>query len=88
ASNDFTESSFDIAVTGKGIIPDIAVSESAVNLNTPALVNFGTVLTTSYLTKTFTISNVGDGDLTGVAVSVSVSGSPNYTLDTTGTLAV
>lgn len=86
ASNDFSESSFDIAVTGKGITPDIAVSESAVNLNTPALVDFGTVLTTSYLTKTFTISNAGDGDLTGVAVSVS--GSPNYTLDTTGTLAV
>ena len=82
-SNDFSENTFDIAVVGKGITPEISLTESATHLVSPAVVDFGSVSTTGNSTKTFTISNDGDYDLTGI--TVSLTGSSNYTLNTTGT---
>ncbi|MES2737132.1 MAG: choice-of-anchor D domain-containing protein [Verrucomicrobiota bacterium] len=83
ASNDFDENTFDIAVTGKGTVPEIAVFESAVSLTTPASIDFGPV-PSSGSTKTFTIQNIGEGGLG--SISLSLTAAPGiYSVNSSGT---
>ena len=69
ANNDANENPFNIALTGTGLAPQIAV-EQPVGTDIPdaGSQSFGNVPTTSGKNLTFTIRNSGTGSLTGIAI--------------------
>jgi uncharacterized membrane protein len=87
ASNDFDENPFDIAVTGSGIAPEIAIEQPVgTNLSDgTSTTAFGNVLVAGSVTQTFTVRNVGTAPLTGLALSKAGTNTADFTL---GTLAV
>jgi uncharacterized membrane protein len=87
ASNDFDENPFDIAVTGNGIAPEIAIEQPAgTDLADGASTTiFGSVLLGGNITQTYTVRNVGTAPLTGLALSKAGTNTTDFTL---GSLAV
>ena len=87
ASNDFDENPFDIAVTGSGIAPEIAIEQPAgTNLSDgTSTTAFGNVAVAGSVTQTYTVRNVGTAPLTGLALSKAGTNTADFTL---GTLAV
>lgn len=72
ANNDPNENPFDIALSGTGVMPEIAIEQP---LNTgladgTSTIDFGDVDALDDAARTFTIRNLGDGPLTGLALSV------------------
>ncbi len=87
ASNDFDENPFDIAVTGSGIAPEIAIEQpTGTNLvDGSSTTSFGSVAVAGNVTQTFTVRNVGTAPLTGLALSKAGTNTADFTL---GTLTV
>ncbi|MFO1486771.1 MAG: choice-of-anchor D domain-containing protein [Verrucomicrobiaceae bacterium] len=94
ASNDADENPFDIALTATGAVPEIAVEQpSGTDLvDGSANAGFGSVVVGASTPLTFTVRNLGNADLTGLAVSIDgansgdfVAGAPGATTLTPGT---
>jgi uncharacterized delta-60 repeat protein len=87
ASNDFDENPFDIAVTGVGVVPEIAIEQPAgTNLTDGgSTVTYGTVNVGGSVTQPFTVRNTGTAALTGLALSKAGTNTADFTL---GTLSV
>jgi uncharacterized delta-60 repeat protein len=87
ASNDFDENPFDIAVTGVGVVPEIAI-EQPVGTNLTdgvSTVTYGAVNVGGGVTQPFTVRNTGTAALTGLALSKAGANTADFTL---GTLTV
>ncbi|MBK8092952.1 MAG: choice-of-anchor D domain-containing protein [Verrucomicrobiaceae bacterium] len=87
ASNDFDENPFDIAVTGVGVVPEIAI-EQPVGTNLTdgvSTVTYGAVNVGGNVTQSFTVRNTGASALTGLALSKAGTNTADFTL---GTLSV
>lgn len=71
ASSDSDENPFDIALTGTGVTPEIGVQQPAGTdlVDGAASIGFGTVNVGNGAAKTFTITNSGSGNLTGLAIT-------------------
>lgn len=81
-SNDADESNFDIALTGTAnIAPEFELRD-----DTPAVFadggffDFGTALTSSTTSRSFTIRNMGSASLTGLSMSVSGAAAGDFIL--------
>ncbi|MFO1441125.1 MAG: choice-of-anchor D domain-containing protein [Verrucomicrobiaceae bacterium] len=87
ASNDFDENPFDIAVTGNGIAPEIAIEQPAGTdlIDGTATTAFGSVLLGGNITQTYTVRNMGTAPLTGLSLSKAGTNTADFML---GTLAV
>jgi sugar lactone lactonase YvrE len=85
-SNDDDESPFDIALTGLGISPEIAVEEPAGTdlIDGTASTAYGTIAIGSRSIKTYTLRNLGSANLTGIAVTKTGTDNAQYTITTTG----
>ena len=71
ASNDPDENPYDFTIQGKGMGTEIAVRTSGLNVNTGSTSAFGNVgVGTGVLQRTFVINNLGDVDLTGLAITM------------------
>ncbi len=70
-SNDVDENPFDIALTGTGTGPEIAVEQPAGTDLTDgtSTVSYGSVVTGTPVVKTFAVRNFGDQNLTGLVVT-------------------
>ncbi|MCX6876264.1 MAG: choice-of-anchor D domain-containing protein, partial [Verrucomicrobia bacterium] len=81
ASNDADENPFDITLTGTGIAPEIAVEQPAGSnlIDGSASIGFGSVLLGSVLTKTFTVTNLGTANLSGLAISTDGTNASDFT---------
>jgi len=79
-SNDATNLSFNIGLTGTGVAPVIAVEQPAGNNLTSgtAIVDFGLSPAGTAVPLTFTIRNSGTASLTGVAVTFDGTNSADY----------
>lgn len=80
ASNDPDENPFDIALVGNGVMPEIAI-EHPVNTGLAdgtSTIDYGDVDALDNSAKTFTIRNLGDGPLTGLALSVDGTNSAEF----------
>ncbi len=87
ASSDLNENPFDITVSGTGTAPEIAVSQSGTNLTSEvSTVKFGTVAMGNTASRTITIRNTGNGNLTGLALSLSAPQAFTVTALSTTTL--
>ena len=85
ASNDADENPFDIALSGTGVGPEIAVSMGSDLTDGKSTVSFGnTNIGSAGIVKTFTIKNTGNANLTGLAVSKSGTHATNYTVGALG----
>ncbi|EAQ38848.1 hypothetical protein MED134_02595 [Dokdonia sp. MED134] len=93
-NNDANESvyNFDIIANGVGAQPEIGISGLGNNINdgdtTPSIydgTDFGNILLTDTVTRTFLIANTGTADLllTDGSPYVTITGSPYFTLTTT-----
>jgi uncharacterized membrane protein len=86
ASNDASESSFDILLSGTGFIPapEIVVEQPAGTGLTDGVstVAFGTVPLTASLSRTFTLRNTGTATLSGIALSISGTHAADFALTT------
>jgi uncharacterized delta-60 repeat protein len=87
ASDDFDENPFDIAVTGVGVVPEIAIEQpEGVNLTDGVSTStFGSAQIGSNITQSFTVRNTGTAPLTGLALSKAGTNTADFTL---GALAV
>jgi N-acetylneuraminic acid mutarotase/uncharacterized membrane protein len=87
ACNDFDENPFDIAVTGVGIVPEIAIEQPVGTdlADGSASVAFMGTNVGASTTQTFTVRNVGGVVLTGLALSKAGTNTADFTL---GTLSV
>ncbi len=86
------ESPYNITLTGTGLAPEIVV-EQPVNNNiaTNDTLAFGTVDLTSAtlsITKTFTIKNTGDANLTGLVVTKSGTSAADFTVTQPGSASL
>lgn len=72
-SNDSDEASFEVNLQGEGVVePEIEVlSPASTPLESGASDNFNTVAVNSQVTRTFTIRNTGNADLTSILTSIS-----------------
>ncbi len=84
ASNDADENPFDVAVTGIGFLPEIAVEQpEGTNLTDGvSTVAFGNVLVGAAAAKRFAIRNAGLGPLTVTSATVSGANAAEFTLGT------
>ncbi|MGV3659958.1 MAG: choice-of-anchor D domain-containing protein [Prosthecobacter sp.] len=84
ANNDGDENPFDINLTGTGASPEIAVEQPAgANLvDGSVTANFGSVLTGSTSSLTFTLKNTGTADLTGISTSISGTNAGDFVVTT------
>jgi hypothetical protein len=89
ANNDPDEKPFDIALTGFGYVPEIAVEHPvATNLvDGTASISYGTTALDSSTVKVFTIKNLGSGDLTGLTISKDGSANAQFIIDTNGLIS-
>ncbi|MFD0894047.1 choice-of-anchor D domain-containing protein [Luteolibacter ambystomatis] len=85
-SNDANENPFDIALTGIGTGPEIAVEQPAgTNLTDgSSTIAYGSTTMGTPVVKTFTIRNLGDQDLTGLAVTKDGSNPGDFTIGSLG----
>jgi hypothetical protein len=81
ASNDSNEDPYNIALSGTGLAPDIAVSQGG-GITSGGNKSFGNVNLGSNTSLTFTISNTGDAPLTGLVGSLSGANSSDYNITT------
>ena len=87
ASSDLNENPFDITVSGTGTAPEIAVSQAGTNLTSGvSTVKFGTVAMGNTASRTITIRNTGNGNLTGLALSLLAPNTFTVTALSTTTL--
>lgn len=72
-SNDSDEASFEVNLQGEGVVePEIEVlSPASTPLESGASDSFNTVAVNSQVTRTFTIRNTGNADLTSILTSIS-----------------
>ncbi len=71
ASNDVDEASFDIALEGMGLAPEIAVAQPEdVDIPDGGSRSFGMVPVGGSAALIFTLRNTGDGDLTGLGITI------------------
>ncbi len=91
ANNDSNENPFNIIVIGTGVLPEIAVftgagtAAGAERTDNSGTHNFAdTVVGGSSTAQTFTITNKGDGNLSGLAVSKSGLNPGDFTLSGLG----
>ncbi|MEO6475878.1 MAG: choice-of-anchor D domain-containing protein [Luteolibacter sp.] len=87
ANNDSDEGPYNISLTGTGLAPEIAVDESG-GISSGGSKSFGNVEIGTNTSLTFTISNTGDADLTGLVASLSGTNSSDYTITTSPTAPV
>lgn len=72
ASNDYDENPFDVKLIGSGPVPAMVVEDGAgVALADNAAVALGTSSTGSVTSRTFTLRNTGDADLTGLMLTLA-----------------
>ncbi|MEO7101592.1 MAG: choice-of-anchor D domain-containing protein [Luteolibacter sp.] len=85
ASNDADENPFEINLTGIGtVVPEIAIEQSdRTSLTTgSATITFGSLnLGATSAAQTFTIKNLGNGNLTGIAITSDGNNSADYIVD-------
>ncbi len=88
ANNDSDENPFDITITGTGTVvvvgaPEIAVAQPVgSNINDGGSKNFGSVLVGTNTSLTFTITNLGTADLTGLAINLEGADAAMFTVTT------
>ncbi len=88
ASNDSDENPFDITITGTGtavvvLVPEIAVEQPlGANINDGGSKNFGSVLVGTNTSLTFTITNLGAADLTGLGITIDGADAAMFTVTT------
>jgi uncharacterized delta-60 repeat protein len=71
ANNDLDESPFDIVLTGTATAPEIVVEAAGgAAIEDGGTADWGTVNLGTILERTFTIRNIGNGDLTGLTVTI------------------
>jgi uncharacterized delta-60 repeat protein len=90
ANNDADENPFDIALTGAGVAPEIAVQQPpGTNLVDGATTNdFGSIIPgTSSAAKTFTITNSGSSTLNALAITVDGANPGDFAVDNSGVTA-
>ncbi len=83
ASNDADENPFDINLSGTGAtVAEIVIEQPAgTNLiDGTSTIAYGSTLLGTPLVKTFTVTNIGAGDLTGLSLSKSGAGAADFTL--------
>ena len=81
ASNDGDEGTYVINLSGTGLAPEIAVDQSG-NINSGGSKSFGNVQIGTNSSLTFTISNSGDADLTGLVAGLSGTSASEYSITT------
>lgn len=84
ASNDANENPFDIALTGSGVIPEIAVEQpTGTNLvDGSASIAFGNIASEKPSSRTVLVRNLGSGQLTGLAVTKTGVANAQFLIDT------
>ncbi len=81
ASNDPDENPFDVALSGTGTVPEIAVEQPAGDgVADGGARDFGTHLVGAEASRTFTIRNVGNAPLSGVGVAIAGPHGSEFTL--------
>ncbi|MEO5716896.1 MAG: leucine-rich repeat protein [Luteolibacter sp.] len=89
ASNDSNESPFDIALNGTGLTPEIAVVQGTDLVDGTSKVSFGsTKIGSAGVVKIFTIKNLGNATLSGLAVTKNGTAAANYTVGTLGVQSI
>lgn len=87
ASNDADENPFDLNLSGTGVLvepADIAVSQGGVNLADGGSVAFGSMdVGGTSVVRTFTVSNPGKQDLTGMTISLVGTNLADFTVTPT-----
>jgi hypothetical protein len=88
ASNDVNENPFDIALTGAGVVPEIAVEQPAGTslVDGTASIAYGNVATDTSNSRTFTLKNLGSGDLTGLAIAKDGTANAQFLVNTSDML--
>ncbi|MES2474664.1 MAG: choice-of-anchor D domain-containing protein [Verrucomicrobiota bacterium] len=81
ASNDANENPYNISLSGTGLAPEISISQGG-NIASGGSKSFGNVNLGSNGSLTFTISNTGDADLTGLVASLSGTNAADYSITT------
>ena len=83
-SNDTTNNPFNIALAGTGVAPIIGVQQPLGTslTNNISTNNFGLVVVGTNLSRTFTITNTGTADLTGLIITVDGADAPLFTVTT------
>ncbi|MFN7561287.1 MAG: choice-of-anchor D domain-containing protein [Prosthecobacter sp.] len=86
SSNDEDENPYDVMLTGTGFVyaPEIVVEQPAGTVLTDNLsaVDFGSVVTVSNTTRTFTVRNTGNQNLTGLNVTFAGADAASFTIAT------
>jgi hypothetical protein len=82
ASDDANENPFDIALTGTGLAPEIAVKNpSGKNLTDgQSTANLGSTVVKTSVTQTFKIKNVGNAKLKNLSITKNGKNSANFTV--------
>jgi hypothetical protein len=87
ASNDADENPFDVALSGTGIAPDIAVELMPGNIplaDGTSTVPFGVVAVAATKVRTFTVRNTGTSNLTGLVISKTGTNNAEFTVSALG----
>ena len=87
ASNDPDENPFDIALSGTGIAPDIAVELMPDNIpliDATSPVSFGIVPVAATKVQTFSVRNTGTSTLSGLVISKTGTNSAEFTVSALG----
>ena len=87
ASNDPDENPFDIALSGTGIAPDIAVELMPDNIpliDATSTVPFGIIPVAATKVQTFTVRNTGTSPLSGLVISKTGTNSAEFTVSALG----
>jgi len=83
ASNATTNNPFNLALVGTGVAPIIGVQQPlGTNLTNGVDTNFGSVALGTNASLTFTITNSGSADLTGLIITIDGSNSVLFTVTT------
>lgn len=83
ASNDPDESPYSITLYGLGLAPEIQVElPGGTNVDSGSIVDFGGAMVAGQsVSKTFTIYNIGNRTMTGLAVTISGVGAANFSVN-------
>ncbi len=92
-NNDGDENPFDITLTGTGTIlagaPEIAVAQPVgTDIADGGTKNFGSVVATRNVSRTFTITNSGTANLTGLTMSINGANATMFTVTASPTAPV
>lgn len=83
ASNDADENPFDLALSGNGLVPEIAVQHASADIGDGAAIDAGNVAADDETTLAFTVRNDGAAPLTGVTAALSGTDAAQFALVTT-----